>query len=283
LTNDEEVAAGTDPNNPDSDGDGYNDGEEVTGVDDPSTPATPTGTSDPADACDPDIAAGACDSDGDGMTNAEEITGIDDPSTPGIPSGSSNPTDACDPDPFADPAGDCDGDGMTNGDEEAAGSDPLDPCDPDASGPNCTVTPIIDVDLTPNYTTGNNVYNVGDTRYIVANINEIVGGPTTGLTRVFVPFMTAYTIVFDNTLTSVNVVNGETVNNPDWTVTSTPGGLLFETNTIIDGNTRSRIALEITANAPGAVANLTTNIVANTGGENFPFNNVAILTLSTQR
>ncbi len=42
MTNEEEATAGTDPTNPDTDGDGLNDGEEVTGVDDPSTPLVAT-------------------------------------------------------------------------------------------------------------------------------------------------------------------------------------------------------------------------------------------------
>jgi hypothetical protein len=121
LTNDEEVTAGTDPTNPDSDGDGFNDGEEVTGVDDPNTPAVAVGTSDPADACDPDPTAGPCDqdmdgltndeevtagtdptnpdSDGDGFNDGEEVTGVDDPNTPAVAVGTSDPVDACDPDP----------------------------------------------------------------------------------------------------------------------------------------------------------------------------------------
>ena len=54
------MTAGTDPLNPDTDGDGYNDGEEVTGVDDPTTPAVTMGTSDPLDPCDPDPNSPAC-------------------------------------------------------------------------------------------------------------------------------------------------------------------------------------------------------------------------------
>ena len=119
LTNAEEITAGTDPTNADSDGDGFTDGEEVTGTDDPSTPNVPAGTSDPVDACSPDMNAPTCDQDGDGLTNAEEITagtdptnadsdgdgftdgeevtGTDDPATPNVPTGTSDGLNSCDP------------------------------------------------------------------------------------------------------------------------------------------------------------------------------------------
>ena len=58
--------------NPDSDGDGYTDGEEVTGTDDPSTPNTAVGTSNPLNACDPDETGPTCDPDGDGIQNQHE-------------------------------------------------------------------------------------------------------------------------------------------------------------------------------------------------------------------
>jgi len=53
LTDDEEMALGTDPNNPDTDGDGLTDGEEVLVIDDSSTDAVPENPSNPLDPCDP--------------------------------------------------------------------------------------------------------------------------------------------------------------------------------------------------------------------------------------
>jgi gliding motility-associated-like protein len=53
LTNEEEGENGTDPFNPDTDGDGLTDYEEFTGIDDPTTPLVPDGTSDGLDPCDP--------------------------------------------------------------------------------------------------------------------------------------------------------------------------------------------------------------------------------------
>ncbi len=150
LTNGEEQTAGTDPLDPDTDNDGLTDNEEVNNVNDPSTTATPTGTSDATDPCDPNpfaISTNDCDGDGltngeeqtagtdpldpdsenDGLTDNEEVNNVNDPSTTATPTGTSDATDPCDPNPFAIPTNDCDGDGLTNGEEQTAGTDPLDP------------------------------------------------------------------------------------------------------------------------------------------------------------
>ncbi len=91
LTNENEVIIGTDPFNPDSDGDGVTDGDEV----DPDGDGTPgpNGTN-PNDPCN--------------FTVADQTVT---PSTEWL-------------------AADCDDDGVTNGDEVAGGSDPLNPCSP---------------------------------------------------------------------------------------------------------------------------------------------------------
>ena len=103
ITNDDEVNIhGTDPNNPDTDGDGVNDGVEV------------TNGSDPLDPCDPNDAN--CDDDADGLTNSQEATLGTNPTNP-----------------------DTDGDGINDGDEVTNGSDPLNPCDPDDSSPDCNI------------------------------------------------------------------------------------------------------------------------------------------------
>lgn len=139
-----------DMNNADTDGDGLTDGEEVNGIDDPSTPAVPSGISDPCDGCDPDVNSPTCDSDGDGLFNTEEIgcldafnpdtdadgltdyeevMGIDDPSTPLVPTGISDPCNPCDPDDSdALCQIDTDGDGVTDATELANGTDLNDPC-----------------------------------------------------------------------------------------------------------------------------------------------------------
>jgi gliding motility-associated-like protein len=66
VSNEDEATNGTNPNDPDTDGDGVLDGEEVYGIDDPSTPYVPTGTSDPLDPCDPLPNAPVCNPGGNG-------------------------------------------------------------------------------------------------------------------------------------------------------------------------------------------------------------------------
>lgn len=117
LTNDQEIAAGTDPTNPDTDGDGFNDGTEV------------ANGSDPLDPCDPDDSMPSCqnDTDGDGLTDAQEaVLGTD---------------------PFN---WDTDGDGIGDGAEVANGSNPLDPCDPDGSSPECATGIFFPTAFSPN-------------------------------------------------------------------------------------------------------------------------------------
>jgi len=114
VSDPEELALGTDPNKPDTDGDGIEDGAEVdAGLD-------------PTDGTD---AAG--DLDGDGLTGAQELALGTDPNDPdtdgdGIEDGAE--VDAgLDPTDGTDAAGDLDGDGLTGAQELALGTDPNNP------------------------------------------------------------------------------------------------------------------------------------------------------------
>jgi gliding motility-associated-like protein len=145
LTNDEELTAGTDPLNPDSDGDGVLDGTEVA---DGTNPNDPCDLEIASQTVTPSAAWGALDCDNDGLTNDQELLGGTDPLNPdtdgdGVLDGTEiiDGTDANDPcdleiasqtvtpsDEWA--ALDCDGDGALNGEEITQGSNPQDPCSP---------------------------------------------------------------------------------------------------------------------------------------------------------
>lgn len=169
LDNAGEILAGTDNTNPDTDGDGFVDGEEVTNGSDPLNSCSPDASVIPTNDCDEDGLDNSGeafygtdpanpDTDGDGINDGDEVIGL------------SNPTDACDPNINALGTNDCDQDGLNNdgetlagtdnnnpdtdsdgindGDEVNAGTDPLDPCDPN-SGPCQGPTAVDDQASTP--------------------------------------------------------------------------------------------------------------------------------------
>ena len=152
LTTEEEIAEGTDPANPDTDGDGINDGDEVNDGTDPLDACDPLGgDADPLADCDNDGISNGDedandngtvdadetdpsnpDTDGDGYLDGEEVLGPDGIADSGD---ESNPLDPCDPDPAAVSSEDCDDDGLTTEDEEFFGTDPSNP-DTDGDGIN---------------------------------------------------------------------------------------------------------------------------------------------------
>ncbi|MBW2388429.1 MAG: hypothetical protein JRG89_08325, partial [Deltaproteobacteria bacterium] len=109
LSDDQEIALGTDPNDPDTDGDGLNDGREVneTNTDPLESDSDGDGLDDGIEvdthATDPNDA----DTDEDGLTDGDEVLTI-----------GTSPTNP-----------DTDNDGASDGDEVAGGFDPLDPTD----------------------------------------------------------------------------------------------------------------------------------------------------------
>ncbi|HUQ11927.1 MAG TPA: hypothetical protein VM146_16550 [Steroidobacteraceae bacterium] len=144
LTNSQEDAAGTGRSNPDTDGDGVNDGTDLA----PLNPCAPNGNT---------AACLSADSDGDGLTNTQEdALGTDrndaDTDNDGISDGieaGTNPASPVDTDgdgiPDVAEAGDRDGDGVADSsdtdsdndgirDAREAGTDPLHPVDTDHDG-----------------------------------------------------------------------------------------------------------------------------------------------------
>jgi Mg-chelatase subunit ChlD len=117
LTNELEEAIGTDPMNPDSDGDGLNDGLEWN-----QTLTDPTKASSEEDG----IKDGDRDNDGDGLSNSEEISNGTDPSK--ADSDNDGLTDKQEKELKTDSTKkDTDEDGLSDGDEIKLGLDPLNP------------------------------------------------------------------------------------------------------------------------------------------------------------
>lgn len=117
LTNELEEAIGTDPMNPDSDGDGLNDGLEWN-----QTLTDPTKASSEEDG----IKDGDRDNDVDGLSNSEEINNGTDPSK--ADSDNDGLTDKQEKELKTDPTKkDTDEDGLSDGDEIKLGLDPLNP------------------------------------------------------------------------------------------------------------------------------------------------------------
>ncbi|SNR26439.1 C-terminal domain of CHU protein family protein, partial [Maribacter sedimenticola] len=105
LTNEQEVAIGTDPENGDTDADGITDGQEITDNTDPLNACDSNGGTPPSTV--------VCDTDGDGILDDQEMIDNTDPlddcdSVGGTPLNTS----------------DCDNDGLTNGEEASLGTDP---------------------------------------------------------------------------------------------------------------------------------------------------------------
>ncbi len=147
---------------PDTDGDGVTDANELNGPD--GNPSTPDGT-DPSNPCEYNanqitlVATSTGDCDGDGVTNADEINGPD-----GNPLAITDNTDPNNPCEYnasqvtlvATSVGDCDGDGVTNADEingpdgnpllTADNTNPFDPCNYNASQVTLVATSVGDCD-----------------------------------------------------------------------------------------------------------------------------------------
>ena len=137
ILNSDEVTLGTNPNNPDTDGDGENDGIEIG-----SNPAAPIDTD--GDGIIDALESSILDSDGDGVNNELDPANTD-PCIPNPNAGncdmdgdglttSQETASGTNPD---NP--DTDGDGINDGIEVANGSDPLDPCDPNNTLASCNI------------------------------------------------------------------------------------------------------------------------------------------------
>ena len=136
----------TDPADADTDNDGLTDGEEQNNVNDPSTVLTPTGTSNPLNACDPNASSVACDNDGDGQPNATDQDDDNDGIVDAVEDASSCGTTVA----VGGTDADCDGDGTPNRLDLDSDSDGINDVieangsDPDNDGILGTGTPTVD-------------------------------------------------------------------------------------------------------------------------------------------
>lgn len=143
LTDKEELELGTDPNDPDTDGDGLQDGAEVNeyGTDPLNSDTDGDGLTDGEEVNSYNTDPKNNDSDGDGLTDGEEINeyhtnpNADDSDGDGLTDGEEVMEYGTDP---ADP--DTDGDGISDGEEIERGTDPNDPNDPPQLGEDTFAT-----------------------------------------------------------------------------------------------------------------------------------------------
>jgi hypothetical protein len=284
VNDSDEALVGTDPLNPmsdgvtpdgslDTDGDGIDNGTEsdetlAIPTDDDGEAGNDIVTQADTDGDGiPDITD--TDDDGDGVSDADEALVNTDPLDPetinGTPDGSL----------------DTDGDGIDNGtesDETLANPTDVAPMD---GMPDIT-TPTLMADLFPNFLFGSQIYTVGESKDIVVVINEVNGGDTNGAIEFFIPNASGFTYGFDPMQTSATTPTSPSVDNLDWTVTTTPAGLLFTSNVVILGNQNSKVAISATADVVGAKASLTVNVVHNSANQIQPYNNTAVLSQSIQ-
>ncbi len=137
-------------------------------------------------------------------------------------------------------------------------------------------------DLFPNYTFSSTAFTLGDSTYVIINVNEILNNATDGTIRVFVPFSSGFDLEFDPAQTVARIITNEIVDNPDWTLSEQISGMLFTTNEVIPNGSRSRIALKVKTKTLGSKANITVNITPTSGGEINAINNIAVLAMSIQ-
>ena len=176
LDNAGEAAAGTDPLNPDTDGDGESDGAEAgldtdgDGTNDALESSTDDADSDGVadefdaaddDACAPSTSAASCDQDGDGLDNAGEATAGTDPTDPdtdddGAPDGAEAGLDTDGDgtnDALESSVADLDADGVVD-EQDPANADPCVPsaasaaCDQDGDGLTNGVEAVLGTDPT---------------------------------------------------------------------------------------------------------------------------------------
>lgn len=156
------VGIDTDPLNPDTDGDGYLDGEEdlnKSGFLDASQ------ESDPLDRCDPDAIFDECDWDGDGIPNIDDPDDDNDGVDDEFDEENFNKDSDSDFDGVSDDV-ETGGDGSYDPDQDY---DPLNPCDPNVNSLACIGEDLDGDQFYGNFTPGQNQYDPDDNDPCVPN------------------------------------------------------------------------------------------------------------------
>jgi hypothetical protein len=133
-------------------------------------------------------------------------------------------------------------------------------------------------DLSPEHTTGSTSYAPGQTKNVVVRIRNLSANPTTAPITFFVQKMDPnFSVFVDPNATNATVgINNFSVMNSDWVITeqATRWRFVSKPGVVINGNTTNFVAIQLTATGnQGATANLTTTVVAGTGGGETPTNN----------
>jgi len=146
------------------------------------------------------------------------------------------------------------------------------------------ITPnVASANLSVNFIFSSTVFTVGASKTFIINLTELGNIATNGtVVEIFIPKSVGFTYDFNVLQTSVIVTNLEAVDNLNWSLTTKPTGLLLKSIIIIPANGTSKIAITVTANTAGTLANLIANITPNGGGETNKFNDSATLALSVQ-
>ena len=138
-------------------------------------------------------------------------------------------------------------------------------------------------DLTPSFFFPiNTLFSSGQGQDVILKIQEVAGNSSTGTIQFFVPFISGFTMTFDNMQTTANTLFGpQPVDNANWSITSLGTGLLFESSQTILANQTSNIAIHLTANTSFVNGLIKITIGNGSGGEVITTNNKTNLAIGS--
>ena len=135
-------------------------------------------------------------------------------------------------------------------------------------------------DLMPNFSFEKTVFSPTESINVAINLYEINGVSISAEHEIelFIPKISGIAIsLVQDEVTSRRSSDEDAAL---WIVVERESGLTIKNNVAIEGGSNLVLPLELMAVNPGATGILTINIVPESGGEIFPYNNVATLALS---